>query len=146
MHKCNQDFCSWMITGDETWIIWYDPKAKQMSRLLKGLRPPVKAKLSNPLETMITLFFDSQGPYMVKFLEKWNTINSQYYANVLIKLHDFIKVNRRDKPFSGVLLLDENAFVHCAGVVLDCFWDLCWSRLNHSPYSPDLAIFRCFQI
>lgn len=145
MHKFDydpNDFCVRIVTGDESWIYWYDPETKEMSKqwVTKGSKPPVKAKVvKSAVKTMLTLFFDAEGWLLADFLEKGRTITGQYYSEILQKLHDAIKEKRRGKLPRGVLLLDDNAPVHRAGVVLDALRDLQWTRLNHPPYSPDLA-------
>lgn len=152
MHLYDEDpaqFQRRVVTGDETWIFWHDPETKEMSKqwLPKGGRPPVKAKVvKSASKTMMTLFFDAEGPLLVDFLEKGSTINGQYYAQLLTRLRDSIQEKRRGKLRAGVLLLDDNAPVHKAGVVLDHLRAMRWTRLNHPPYSPDLAScdFRVF--
>lgn len=136
------DFHCRAVTGDESWIYSYDPETKEMSKqwLKKGSNPPIKAKVTKSAgKTMLTLFFDAEGWLLADFLEKGRTINGQYYASILKKLHLAIKEKRRGKVARGILLWDDNAPVHRAGVVLDTIHDLQWSRLNHPPYSPDLA-------
>jgi [histone H3]-lysine36 N-dimethyltransferase SETMAR len=136
------DFRCRLVTGDESWIYWYDPETKAMSKqwLPKGSNPPIKAKVTKSAgKTMLTLFFDAEGWLLTDFLVKGATITGQYYAGILEKLRQAIKEKRRGKLRKGVLLLDDNAPVHRAGVVLDAIHDLHWTRLNHPPYSPDLA-------
>jgi histone-lysine N-methyltransferase SETMAR len=106
----------------------------------KGSKPPVKAKVAKSAgKTMLTLFFDAEGWLLADFLEKGSTITGLYYAEILEKLRQAIKEKRRGKLGRGIILLDDNAPVHRAGVVLDSLRDLKWTRLNHPPYSPDLA-------
>lgn len=145
MHIFDRDpnnFRSRIVTGDETWIYSYDPETKEMSKqwVEKGSRPPVKAKVVKSAgKTMLTLFFDSEGWLLADFLQKGTTINGLYYANILEQLKEAIKEKRRGKLTKGVILLDDNAPVHRAAVALDALHRLQWSRLNHPPYSPDLA-------
>lgn len=144
-----EDFRNRFVTEDECWIYSYDPETKEMSKqwLPKGSNPPVKAKVvKSAMKTMLSLFFDSEGWLLADFLVKGTTITGQYYATLLEKLRLAIKEKRRGKLRKGVLLLDDNAPVHRAGVVLDAIHDLHWSRLNHPAYSPDLspADFRVF--
>lgn len=63
MHEFDDDpigFHRSIVTGDETWIYWYDPETKDMPKKwrVKGGPSPVKAKVVKSAgKTMMTLFF-----------------------------------------------------------------------------------------
>ena len=74
-------------------------------------------------KVMLTVFWDQGGVVMTDFLAKGTTITGAYYASLLRKLREAIKIKRRGKISKGILLLQDNAPVHN----------------SHPPYSPDLA-------
>jgi histone-lysine N-methyltransferase SETMAR len=145
MHQFDRgpaDFCARIVTGDECWIFWYDPETKEMSKqwVPRGTNPPLKARVVKSAgKMMLTLFFDAEGWLLADFLRKGTTITGAYYAQLLERLRSAIKEKRRGKLSKGIWLLDDDAPVHRAGAVWDVLHDLKWSRLNHPPYSPDLA-------
>lgn len=59
-----------LVTGDETWVYYYDPETKQQSMQWKhrGSPPPKKQKSSKTLKKlMLTVFWDSKGPLLITF-------------------------------------------------------------------------------
>ena len=85
---------------------------------------------------MITVYLDQRGVVMMDFLVKGATINGAYYASLLKKLRNSIKIERR-----GMLtrLLQANAPVHNSHVAKtearSCDYEIC----SHPPYCPDLG-------
>jgi hypothetical protein len=61
---------------------------------------------------MATVFRDCQGIVMIDYLNKGSTVTGEFYANLMHRLRDPIKVKRRGKLSKGVLLLHDNAPVH----------------------------------
>ena len=60
-----------IITGDETWVYYYDPKIKQQSKqwLPCGSSGPIKFKSERSVKkVMATVFWDSEGVVLVGFL------------------------------------------------------------------------------
>jgi histone-lysine N-methyltransferase SETMAR len=136
------NFVSRVVTGDETWVYYYDPETKQQSMqwIKKGSRPPVKARVSKSVgKVMLSLFWDCDGPLLVDFMPKKSTIKSQYYCELLAKLRDAILKKRRGKVTKGILLLHDNAPPHKSKLSQDKLIELKFEQLAHPPYSPDLA-------
>jgi histone-lysine N-methyltransferase SETMAR len=136
------NFCDRFVTGDETWVHYYDPETKQQSMLwtARGGRPEVKAKVvPSAGKVMLTLFWDSKGPLLVDFLPPKTTITGLYYAELLSKLRNAIKEKRRGKLSHGVMLLHDNAPVHKAYVAHQVLSKCGFEELDHPAYSPDLA-------
>jgi len=74
------------ITGDETWIVEYDPDTKQQSLEwhTSNSPRPKKARMSkSEIKTMLICFFDSQGLIHKEFLPQGQTVNEQYYCEFL---------------------------------------------------------------
>ena len=52
------------VTGDESWVYWYDPKTKQQSSQWKGPTSPRLKKgrhVRSKTKVMLLAFFDSEG-------------------------------------------------------------------------------------
>jgi len=90
-------------------------------------------------KVMLTVFWDQNGVLMTYFLAKGTTITGAYYASLLRKLREAIKIKRRDKISKGILLLQDNAPVHNSHVARSEAQACGYEILPHPPYSPDLA-------
>lgn len=131
-----------IVTGDETWVHYYDPESKQESMQWheKGTDPPKKFKVTPSAgKVMATVFWDSKGILLIEYKKKGETINATSYASTLHNLREAIKAKRRGKLTAGVLLLHDNAPVHTARVSKAAVRDCGFEEINHPPYSPDLA-------
>ncbi|XP_076029793.1 histone-lysine N-methyltransferase SETMAR-like [Oratosquilla oratoria] len=76
---------------------------------------------------------------MTDFLAKGTTITGAYYASLLRKLRETIKIKRRGKISKGVLLLQDNTPVHNSHVARSEARACGYEILLHPSYSPDLA-------
>ena len=89
---------------------------------------------------MASVFWDIQGIIQGNYLSKGQTINSDYFINILIeKLHPAIKEKRRGKIRKGILLYMDNARPHTAHKSIAKIHELGYETLPHPLYSPDLA-------
>jgi len=79
----------YVITGDESWILEYDPATIQQSSEWHVSNSPrlKKAKMSkSKIKSMLICFFDSQGVVHEEFMPQGQTVNKQYYCEVLERL------------------------------------------------------------
>ena len=137
-----ENFLDRRITGDETWIHHYDPESKQdsMEWLPKGSNPPLKPRTQPSAgKIMLTIFWDSDGALLTDYLPKGQSINGQYYAEILSRLREAVKSKRWGKLRKGVLLLHDNAPVHKSAVATAALRATGFTEIKHPPYSPDLA-------
>lgn len=145
LEMCQEDeskFFKRLITQDETWVHHYDPETKSQSMQWKHLDspPPKKARVQPSAgKVMLTVFWDQDGVVMTDFLAKGTTITGAYYASLLMKLREAIKIKRRGKISKGILLLQDNAPVHNSHVARSEARACGYEILPHPPYSPDLA-------
>lgn len=118
LEMCQEDeskFFKRLITQDETWVHHDDPETKAQSMQWKhrDSPPPKKARVQPSAgKVMLTVFWDQDGVVMTDFLAKGTTITGAYYASLLRKLREAIKIKRRGKISKGILLLQDNAPVH----------------------------------
>ena len=137
-----ENFLSRVVTGDETWVYYYDPPSKFESMKWKHAGSPrtKKFKVSRTTKkVMATVFWDTDGVIHIDYLPRGTTMNGQYYADLLVRLRESIKEKRRGKIRRGVLLQQDNAPVHSSKVAMQSVRDCGFELLPHPPYSPDLA-------
>lgn len=136
------EFWARFMTTDETWLPFFTPDTKEGSKqwLPKGTSPPLKAKTA-PLQRkiMMTAFWDEDGIIHIDFLPDGETINSDYYCQVLEDVHHHLRHRRRGKKSRGILLHQDNARPHTARKTTEKIDQLRWKLISHPPYSPDLA-------
>ena len=80
------DFLKKVITRDDWWIYGYDPETKaQLSQWKLPVSPHPKKvqQSSSKIKTMLTVFFDWEGVVHHKYTPPGQTINKEYYLNVL---------------------------------------------------------------
>jgi histone-lysine N-methyltransferase SETMAR len=85
------------------------------------------------------VFCDWQGILMIDSLYKGSTVTGEYYANLMHRFRDSIKVKRCEKLTQGVLLLRDNASVHKARLSKAAIAESDFVEIDHPPYSPDLV-------
>lgn len=81
-----EDFWNRLITVDETWLPFYNPKTKAQSMewRRRGEPPPIKAKIvPGAGKVMITVFWDIEGIILVDYLPKGDTITAKSYSDLL---------------------------------------------------------------
>jgi len=87
-------FMSRVITGDESWVYGYDPETKQQSSQRKspGSPRPKKARQSrSATKSMFIVFFNIRGIVHHGFVPEGQTVNAEFYCNVLRRLREKIR-------------------------------------------------------
>ena len=128
---------------DESWIYCYDPETKRQNSKWKHAGSPRPKKIRQSKSThkllMIT-FFDSTGMIYMHWIPTGQTVNKEYYVEVLT---EFRKRFRRKRPAlfkSGQLhFQQDNAPVHNSILVTDYLTKMGSKTVPQPPYSPDLA-------
>ena len=92
------DFLDKVITGDESWMLNYDPETKwQSAEWHPKSSHPKKACMSRSrVKTMIIVFFDSRGIVHKEFVPPGQTVNLAFYKNVLERLRKRVQRDRTD--------------------------------------------------
>jgi len=78
-----------VITGDESWILEYDPETTRQSREWHTANSPrpKKARMSkSKIKSMLICFFDCQGIIHKEFVPPGQTVNQNFYREVLERL------------------------------------------------------------
>ena len=137
------DFLSWLVTMDETWLYHYDPETTQWSVEWRhsGSPSPKKFQLKKSAGKLFTSnFWDQDSILHIDYLPKGQTINAEYYSSLLVQLKDILKEKCCGKVTKGGLVLAWQ----CPGSKGTCNPKKNWPTwvfqcLDHPPYSPDLA-------
>jgi hypothetical protein len=92
-------------------------------------------------------FFDHKGVGHYKFIAQGQTVNHQCYLEVLIRLRESVWRKRPEHWPDKWILHHENPAVHDALRVREFLAKKSITKMNHPPYSSDLApaIFGSFQ-
>ena len=135
-------FMERFLTQNECWDHHLEPETKRQSMQWKHPFSPLSKKarvVSAAGKVMASVFWDSKGIFFIDYLKKGQTINGEYYANLLRQLRKAIKTKRPGKLTKGVLLHQDNAPAHTSMVAMAAARDCGFQLVDHPPYSPDLA-------
>ena len=88
---------------------------------------------------MLTVFWDSKGPLLLKFHERNTTISGVGYSETLKELRAAVEEKRGVKERVWVKILHDNAPPHTSFVARAAADESRFQVLTHPPYSPDLA-------
>jgi len=88
-HACEGDaFLHRIVTGDESWVYHFEPESKRQSMQWKHPlslgNKKFKTKASAG-KVMLTIIFYVNGPTLVHFQEKGQTVTSARYSDMLLK-------------------------------------------------------------
>ncbi len=132
-----------IVTMDEAWIYIYDPDLKIHSRewLMKDKPRPQKHRCNQyGAKVMLVCFFDSQGMIYSEFVQCPLTVNQGIFQGILRRFDAAHSRRHRHAVVNGHKFIHlDNAPAHNAGYTQTLLWILGWTRLPHSPYSPDLS-------
>lgn len=136
-------FMKRIITGDETWVYEFDmPTSQQSSEWRVGDEPkPKKPRQSrSKIKVLLTVFFDCEGVVHAEFLPDGQTVNKEYYLQVMRRLREAIRKKRPElwKNNSWILHHD-NAPSHTALLICEFLAKNSTNIISQPPYSPDLA-------
>ena len=122
---------------DESWIYCYDPEIKRQSSQWKHTKKARQRKSTHKL--LMIPFFDSTGMIYMHWVPTGQTVNKEYYVEVL---RDFSKRFCRRRPAlfksSQWHFHQDNAPVHNSILVTDYLTKMGIKTVPQPPYSPDL--------
>lgn len=140
--EAGDSFLDQIVTGDETWVHYFQPETKRASMEWKHSTSPRTKKpkvVASAGKVMLTLFFDNEGVVLAEFMPKGTTINSAAYCATLKRLRKALKDRRPGKLTRKIVLIHDNATPHSARVTQDLLKKFKWDVWEHPPYSPDLS-------
>ncbi|KAL7723768.1 hypothetical protein ACLKA6_017266 [Drosophila palustris] len=127
---------------DETWIHHFTPESNRQSAEwhAAGESRPKRPKTQQLAgKVMASVFWDAHGIIFIDYLQKGQTINSDYYMALLERLKDKIAKKRPHMAKKKVLFHQDNAPCHKSMKTMAKLNELGFELLPHPPYSPDLA-------
>jgi histone-lysine N-methyltransferase SETMAR len=130
------------VTMDETWLHWYTPESNRQSAEWTAYDEPnpKRGKTQQSAgKVMASVFWDAHGIIFIDYLQKGQTINSDYYIALLERLKDEIAKKRPHLARKKVLFHQDNAPCHKSLKTMAKIHELGFELLPHPPYSPDLA-------
>lgn len=97
-------------------------------------------------KAMLCVFWSARGVVHWELLEQGQDVNSEVYCQQSERVNRQLHRRRHGR----VVFLDDNAKLHRSRLTNAKVTDLGWDRLDHPPYSPDLApsdfhLFRLLQ-
>ena len=141
--KYNNRSSANIITGDETWFHFYEPKRKIQKKIWAtkgGKRPCIAKRTMSIKKVMYVIFFTNQGPAIQIAVPKGKSVNARFYkGNVHHKLKKYCLSRRPAIGLRGARLLHDNASSHKAIIIREYLQQDKVVELPHPPYSPDLA-------
>jgi [histone H3]-lysine36 N-dimethyltransferase SETMAR len=140
--RCS-DFINHVITGDETLVYGYDPETKVQSsewHRPSSPRPKQARQSKSKIKIMLIIFFDIRGIVYREYVPFGQTINQEYYKDVLCRLRDKVFENRhRIYPNEHFYLHHENAPAHTSILIQEFLSEEDIPIVPHPLYSPDLT-------
>ncbi len=134
------EFLNKIITGDESWCFAYDPESKCQSVTWVGPWTPKGKKLcfkKSRVKTILVAFFNSQGLIHKEFVPTGQTVNANFYKDVLDRLIKRINRVHPDLSMSGNWFLQlDNTLAHNTALVPQFLAKKNVTILHHPPYLP----------
>jgi len=131
-----------VITGDEMWCFQYDPETKRQSLQWKTQNLPWPKKactFQSQVKTMLVCFFDHKWIVHYEFTAQGQMVNQQCYLEVLTWLRESVQRKRPGLWPDKWILHQDNAPAHDALRVREFLAKNPITKMDHPPYSPDLA-------
>ena len=129
-----------LVNCDESWIYCYEPETEfpveacWLSQTQDGQTEKIH------LQTFDDPFFDSTGMIYMHWVPTGQTVNKEYYVEVLREFRKRFLGKRPALFKSGQWhFLQDNAPVHNSILVTDYLTKMGIKTVPHPPYSPDLA-------
>ena len=141
--NCDQRRLNEIVTGDETWIYFFEPDLKQNNKVWVGEfgeRPKIARRNKSAGRVLYALFFDGRGPVAQIPVPEGRSVTGQFYTDtVLPKVVQHYEGIRPSSATRGIKLLHDNAPAHKSARVIEYLRENGIQTLPHPPYSPDLA-------
>ena len=127
---------------DESWIYCYEPETKRQCSQWKhaGSPRPKKARQSKSTHKLLMIFFYSTGMIYMYWVPTRQTVNREYYVEVLREFRKRFRRNWTALFESGQWHFhQDNAPVHNSILVTDYLTKMGINTVPQPRYSPDLA-------
>jgi len=126
--ELDENFMGQIITGDETWVYGYDPETKRRSSQWKSAdspRPKKARKVRSKVKVMLIVFFGMEGIVHYEYVPQGQTVNQQFYLQVLKRLRLAVSRKRPQKRAAGAWSLHhDNVPAHTQHIPSRYFWQV----------------------
>ena len=88
------NFMKTIIIGDESSVYCYNPETRAQSshwKALGSLRPKKVRQIRHKVKMVLMVFFDHEGVVHCEYATDGETVNEEYYIEVLHWLHDAVR-------------------------------------------------------
>lgn len=147
-----KSFLHRIITGDEKWIHYDNPKRKAAWVKPGEAGPSTPKRNIHGAKVMLCIWWDMKGVIYYELLNSNETITGARYRTQLMRLKQALAQKRPEWKglHEKIILLHDNARPHVAVPVKNYLEGINWDILPHPPYSPDIApsdyyLFRSMQ-
>ena len=141
--ESDENFMGQIMTGDETWVYRYDPETKRQSSQWKSADSPRRKKarqVRSKVKGMLIVFFYMEDIAHYEYIPQGQTVNRQFYLQVLKRLRLAVSRKRPQKraAWTWALYHDKTPAhtVHSIQVFLASHGI---PVVQQPPYSPDMA-------
>lgn len=132
-----------IVTGDETWLYYFDIPSKSQSKLwvFENEPTPTMVKQQKSVKKrMIVVFFAKRGIIKRVVLDSQKTVTAAWYTGICLpQVTEELKKIRPKSGLSAWHFHHDNAPAHRANLTQDFLAQSGLTLLDHPPYSPDLA-------
>jgi len=150
--ESDENFMGQIITGNKTWVYGYDPETKRQSSQWKSAdspRPKKVRQVRSKMKVMLIVFFGMEGIVHYEYVPQGQTVNQEFYLQILKHLRLAVSRKRPQKRAAGAWVLHpNNAPAHTAHSIQVFLASHCIPVVQQPPYSPDMALcdFGCSPI
>jgi len=135
--ESDENFMGQIITADETWVCEYDLEMKCQSLQWKSAdfqRPKKARQVRSKVKVMLIVFFDMEGIVHYEYVLQGQTVNQQFYLQVLKCLRLTVSRKRPQKRAAGAWALHhDNAHSTFHPGVFGKSWHSCRSATTLLP-------------
>ena len=142
-NKIKRSFCinmwQWMKHGSTHFTL--ESNCLSVEWTAAGENHPKWPKMQTSAgKVLASIFWDVQGILFIDCLEKWRTINSEYYIVLLLHLKEEITKKQPQMKKKKVLFHQDNALCHKLIAMVAKLHELHFKLFPHPPSSPELAL------
>lgn len=139
--ETRKSFLYRIITGDEKWIHYDNPKRKSAWVMPGEAGPSTPKRNIHSSKVMLCIWWDVKGVVYYELLKPSETITGDRYRTQLLRLKRALNDKRPEwsRRHNKIILQHDNARPHVAQQVKNYIEGVGWDILPHPPYSPDIA-------
>ena len=132
-----------VITGDKMWCFQNNLETKRQSMAVENTEftsAEKETRISrSQVKTMLVCFLDHKGIVHYEFIAQGQTVNQRCCLEVLTRLRECVRKKRIGLWPEKWILHHDSAAVHDALRVCEFLAKNSITKMDHLPYSPDLA-------